>query len=226
MVKRSAFTMIELIFAIVVIAITVISLPMMVQANYKGLEGNVKQEAIFATSAKLMQVLSHAWDGATIDANLSASTINYARVMDTWHNNNYVRKNLVGADDNTSRFRLGHIRQGLHRRFFDTAELAALTPGAGIEGQVGATIVVAAATNGYKYNMQLSVTENNISDVAATFAFDSNATVSSNMKLVTVTTIIDINGNGSYTDAVDESVVLRGYAANIGEVDYNKRTYF
>ena len=45
--KRFGFTMIELIFAIVIIAISVMSLPMMTQVTNKGLEESLVQEAIF-----------------------------------------------------------------------------------------------------------------------------------------------------------------------------------
>ena len=46
--KRLAFTMIELIFAIVIIAITVVSLPMMTQVTASGASDNLEaQEAIF-----------------------------------------------------------------------------------------------------------------------------------------------------------------------------------
>ncbi len=45
---RRAFTLIELIFAIVIIAISVISLPMMTQVTSSGVAGNLEtQEAIF-----------------------------------------------------------------------------------------------------------------------------------------------------------------------------------
>ena len=69
---RSAFTMIELIFAIVVIAIAVISLPMMIQSISKGIEGNIIQEGIFAGSAQLNEATTYAWDESSVeDLNIS-----------------------------------------------------------------------------------------------------------------------------------------------------------
>jgi prepilin-type N-terminal cleavage/methylation domain-containing protein len=50
---RLAFTMIELIFAIVIIAISVMSLPMMTQVTSAGIERNLVQEAIFASVAEI-----------------------------------------------------------------------------------------------------------------------------------------------------------------------------
>lgn len=69
MVRRSAFTLIELIFAIVIIAITVLSVPMMLQINSRGVQAGIDQEAVFAASAKLMQTLAYPWDeySSTVD---------------------------------------------------------------------------------------------------------------------------------------------------------------
>ena len=81
-IVRSAFTMIELIFAIVVIAIAVVSLPMMVQTVSKGIEGNIVQEAIFAGSAQLNEATTYAWDESSVeDLNISE----LARAVNTNH---------------------------------------------------------------------------------------------------------------------------------------------
>ncbi len=219
MVRHYAFTMIELIFAIVVIGITVVSLPMMIQVNQKGVEGNVKQEAIFATSAKMMQVLSFAWDRNSTDTN---GTLNYAKVIDIATGaNNYDR-------NDTSIFRVGHIQQGLHRRFFDQSETIVTNPNTSIEGHAGIAYLDAVDKDGYKYKMRLSTVVSYINDtVSNPFNFTTNNTPPSNIKLITITTTIDGNGDGDYSDGdnIDTQIVLRSYATNIGEIDYNKRTY-
>jgi len=70
--KRFAFTMIELIFAIVIIAISVMSLPMMAVVTQRGMENNIVQEAIFAASAELMGATSGYWDENSMqDINVS-----------------------------------------------------------------------------------------------------------------------------------------------------------
>lgn len=224
MVKRHAFTMIELIFAIVVIAITVISLPVMIQVNFKGIEGNIKQEAIFATSAKMMQVLSFAWDKNTTDANQS---LDYARVMDIGSNNNYTRQDINGIEDNSSIFRIGHVRQGLHRRFFDFNDAIVLGVNNAIEDQAGTTNLTAVDTQGYKYNMQMSTSVNYFNDTIPAGNFNLSGTTSglSNIKLIEIITTIDSNDDGDYTDPTDDQILLRAYATNIGEIDYNKRRY-
>ena len=67
--------MIELIFAIVVIAITVLSLPMMTQVTSKGTEDALVQEVIFAAAAELNQATSYHWDANSIDTNASLAGV-------------------------------------------------------------------------------------------------------------------------------------------------------
>ncbi len=212
---RSAFTMIELIFAIVIIAITVVSLPMMTQVTSKGLEANIAQEAVFATSAKMMQILSFAWDGNSIDANTSKS-LDYAKVIDI-ADNAYARKNATTKlTDTNSTFRIGHVREGLHRRFFDINEN--IVPGVGIEDQNITTTVNGFDKDGYKYNMTLTPTISYVSNDSSTanpFVLNTSTSVNpTNIKMIEITTTINNN-----------IILLRAYASNIGEVDFNKRQY-
>ena len=111
-VSRLAFTMIELIFAIVIIAISVLSLPVMVQITSKGIENNLLQEAIFAASAELMDASSGYWDERSMeDENLS----NLSRVID-----------IGGGCSADNRLRPGHIAQPYHRRCTDSNSAAGL----------------------------------------------------------------------------------------------------
>lgn len=102
---KAAFTMIELIFAIVIIAIAIVSLPMMMQVNSKGMESNLAQAAIFAASVELMQASTGYWDANSLkDISLS----DYSRVI-----------NITGDCNSTTKLRPGHIHQPFHRRCID-----------------------------------------------------------------------------------------------------------
>lgn len=69
---KSAFTLIELIFAIVIISISVISLPLLTQITSKGIESNLIQEAIFIAAAQLNEATTYTWDEhSTNDLNIS-----------------------------------------------------------------------------------------------------------------------------------------------------------
>ena len=194
--KRYAFTMIELIFAIVIIAISVMSLPVMSGATQKGVEEGIVQEAIFASSAELMSALAGYWDENSMeDINVSK----FSRVI-----------NLKGDCDAGTKLRPGHINQPYHRRCLDnitttnpldTADTSKniydLNDIAYIDQDIFISGSVADAT-GYKkiYKGSISVSR------------------SGNVKTV-VSTIKD---NGEVI------VKLKAQSANIGEVDFYKRT--
>ena len=205
---RYAFTMIELIFAIVVIGIAVMSLPTMNQATSSGIEGNLVQEAVFAASTELNQAVSANWDDNSLEPGAPNSL---ARVIEL----------TAGSCDNnpsspTFRQMAGHINQPLHRRCLDsnatslaTADVADVTA-LNDMNKTNATLDNATTDEtGYKLNFTTTVA------IANNAIFDGAA--NPNMKKITVT-IKDATTSAVITELVT-------YSANIGEVDYYKRTY-
>ena len=74
-IKKSAFTLIELIFSIVIIGFAVLSLPIMTQVGTKAIGDSLALEAIFLASSKLNQNLSDL--NATNLDNLTIGTNEY-----------------------------------------------------------------------------------------------------------------------------------------------------
>ena len=208
MQRRYAFTLIELIFAIVIIAISVLSLPMMNQTIEKGVSSNVLQEAIFAASAELNEAITAHWDENSMEPSGSGS---FARVIDA---------SLQNCDNNTSsptyRRMPGHITQPLHRRCLDnnstTPSNTDITDVTSLSDMEHTTLIKifehsTAEASGYKneYKSKLEVTR------PANFNGSND-----NIKQV----------ESTITDSDDNVlIVLRSYSANIGEVDYYKRNY-
>ena len=208
--------MIELIFAIVVIAITVISLPIMTQITSKGIEESIVQEAIFAASAELMGATSFYWDRNSMeDFNLSYSS----RVIDIG--------GLCINDINSTnhRLRLGHIEQPLHRRCLESNNTNASDAAGGdfpglneAAHDSNATFIDSEGANigsatGYKndYNSTISV-------VRSTLPGDFfRGVADSDMKRLTITI--------EHSDTGDDITVLSTYSANIGEIDFFKRGF-
>ena len=204
---RFAFTLIELIFAIVIIGITVISLPMMTQATSKGIEKSIVQEAVFAAAAELNQAVTYFWDKNSMDTADSLSKV----------------INIGGAECNaTTKLRPGHIiSQPLHRRC-SAITLVANAPDTNITNLNNAAggptriYVESGSTTpggifdstGYKqdYNSTVIVNQN--------VRFN-GAAYNPNMKRITVT----------ITNGTDTITKLITYSANIGEVDYYKRSW-
>ncbi|MBA1438422.1 MAG: type II secretion system protein [Epsilonproteobacteria bacterium] len=197
---KMAFTMIELIFAIVVIAITVLSLPIMMQVNSKGVQGNIAQEAIFAASVELMQASTGYWDAHSIkDINLST----YSRVV-----------NISNDCNSTTKLRPGHINQPFHRRCIDDTTITTASNTASGEFTLedlahNSRPLYSGNTNGAAGYKKKNL---NISLAVAQSSTDNN------IKILTAT-VTDPNNNNK--------IVTKLYTqtANIGEPIYYKRTF-
>jgi len=194
--NRFAFTLIELIFAIVIISIAVISLPMMVQITSKGIEESLVQEAIFAASAELMGATSGYWDENSMqDINKS----HLSRVI-----------NLAG-DCNDDKLRPGHIRQPLHRRCLDEDTTVAHDS----ETPIGALDVFdlndAAITQ-----IMFTDEDKEAEGYKDTYTSSIDVNRTDNIKIITSTI-----KNSKDIDIV----ILRTQSANIGEIDYYKRRF-
>ena len=205
--KRFAFSMIELIFAIVVIAISVASVPIMTNAIGDGVKNNLVQEAVFAAAAEMNQVLSYRWDENSIDESIDVNATGLAKVIDP------------GDCNATTRLRPGHTVQPKHRRCLDssTTPISTLGDDAGettvsdiddIDDNIIATKeelfsgAVSAASYKDTYRYSIGVTNSTMDGVTC--------------KEVLVT-IFD-NKNNTLTS-------LKSYSFNIGGIDFHKRVY-
>jgi len=205
-VKKSAFTLIELIFAIMIISIAVISLPVVSQIMNKGIKSSIVQEAIFASATELNEAITQHWDENSIDP---VAPNSYARVID-----------MGTCDNNTSspNYRLmpGHINQPLHRRCLESNTTA-------IAG-TNTTAVEAIEDKAHGYRQiflnptpdKEGYKDKYTSQVVIQTNTNFGGTTDNNMKRITVT-IRD----------KDRHVIssLRTYVANIGETDYYKKAY-
>jgi type II secretory pathway pseudopilin PulG len=209
--------MIELIFAIVIIGITVVSLPMMTQATNKGMENSIVQEAVFAAAAELNEVVTYHWDGNSLEP---GSTDSLAKVIQT--TNTDCENN---ASLSTYRLRPGHIVQPLHRRCLDsnatrpTAD-ANLGPDSifdDIDDPIGPkAMYINNASGGAGVFDSTGYKEEYNSTISVEYAgFGSTAQSEHNMKKITV----------EIKKGSDTITRLVTYSANIGEIDYYKRSY-
>lgn len=202
---KLAFTMIELIFAIVIIAITVLSLPMMTQVTSKGIENNLVQEAIFAASTKINETVSYYWDENSLESGKYLSNV----------------VSVAPSDCNeTTKLRSGHINQPLHRRCIDDTTLRpSTTLGSDsadlddIDDVHGSTTNIFTSTttsaSGYKKNY-------NVTTSVSYASFGTEASTTNNIKKIEVTV----------TDSSSNTITkLNTYVSNIGEIDYLKRSF-
>jgi len=219
---HSAFTMIELIFAIVLIAVVMLTIPTMIQVNNKALEGNAAQEAIFLVSSVLSEATTQLWDASSVDAD--GTTVRLSKVLDVNGTGDaaYDRWNQKdGTLDVNSTVRKGGMEQDLHRMFFSSDTRPAQAAGAAVTlpGSFDSTAV--GTQLGLKTQYTITATRVYVNDTpAAPFEFsiapDANQT---NIKM----TLVEINATIDGTPTVISR--LRAYTCNIGEIDYAKRRF-
>jgi prepilin-type N-terminal cleavage/methylation domain-containing protein len=206
-VRRAAFTLIELIFAIVIIAITVFSLPMMTQITSNNIEDSLVQEAIFAAAAQLNEATSYRWDEHSMNDKLSATfDPSYSRVVNT---------PTGGCVAGTPNRRPGHI----HRLclndlsttpFYSTGSVFSDSLNEAAHGATSIFIATGGTSAaGYKtlYNGSVVINDN------ASFQIANDPNIKE--VLVTIT-------NASTNNVVTK---LRAYSANVGEVKYASKVY-
>ncbi len=205
MVRRAAFTLIELIFAIVIIAISVISLPMMSQTISEGIDANIVQEAIFASATELNEAVTAHWDEASMEAN---TTTSFAKVI------NHGDCNSTQTSDRY-RLRPGHILQPLHRSCLNDLTITAYN--SNTDNNIDSLDDM-----DLEDNLTVgTVDEEGYKDVyRSDVAVDINATFGPTVNSQNIKSIVSTVTKDGVT-----IVVLRTYSANIGEVDYYKRNY-
>ncbi len=215
---RHAFTLIELIFAIVIIAISVMSLPMMNQVIGKNIENSFAQEAIFSAIAEINIATTYVWDENSLLDILSSANELSRVVYTNGTTGDCVDSGQVDTNSIAIMKRTGHV----NRRCLDT--LAVSYTGTDFINSIEATehayISILDVNNsadstsntGYKkeYESELAVER---CDGGTCIDFGDAGNI--NMKEITVT----------IRNASDQTQItlLRTYAANVGEVAYYNR---
>lgn len=236
MVRRHAFTLIELIFAIVLVAIIVLSVPMMNLINAKATEGSIAQEAIFASSAKLMQTLSYPWDENSTDIEqiLEGATVLSGVVKIPFgtasldFNNTVCRPGLIARrcriDQNGSEVNVSNLGDDnvnvLIRGLDDSNGTSNLAAGSEAYKNQYRVVTSIAYVNDNVNSIGGLIDYNASNPFANSFIFSNTSVVGpTNLRVVTVTT--EEFKNGGWAPVT----VLRAYGANIGEIKPYKRTY-
>ncbi|MFA6761237.1 MAG: type II secretion system protein [Sulfuricurvum sp.] len=193
---RKAFTLIELIFALVVISVVITSIPIIMRTTAKSIEDNLVQEAIFATSTQLMETSSLAWDKNSY-ADLVTSGL--FKVVDIYNDCN-----------TTTRQRIGHInRMCLDINSTSPAVDLSMESRSGSDEALIASFVNGDA-QGYKqnYTMDIDILPSDIVD-GGFGAYEDD------IKKVSISIKDEDNG--------DELVKMYLYSTNIGSFPYYKK---
>ncbi len=120
-VKRNGFSLVELVLSIVVIAIALMTVPLMLNQSSKSNQFALMQESILAARTKMGNVLSFKWDHNASDLNGSV-----VRVLDVTDGAAALDR-ITYSDENR---RKGHVKEDRRRRMTDNEMNASL----GLEG--------------------------------------------------------------------------------------------
>ena len=220
---RSAFTMIELIFAIVIISISMLALPMVMQIDAKNQEDALFQEGILITTTKVSQALTFPWDP---NSSPGGALMSLSNVLDTGSASAGVAR-VAGTD-----FRVGHFQETIRRRMTPvSAPRAALAIAGGtnsVANQHGNVEVLGGGQYTYKKQWSAATTVTYVSDftdftqTAIAYDFPTNAGAgggTTNIKMIQVIATDVTPGSAG------NSIELTSYASNIGEQEFYKRRY-
>ena len=210
---RSATSMIELVFAIVIMGIAVMSLPLILTQVESNNAFALQQESILAAKAEIGNILTYEWDANSYDSNDSHSF-----VLTT--NGDSELNPTAGTQR-----RVGHINADYRRKFSPVARQASAIVPDGILNDVddfnGASnpLTVTAGEDAgaldYVFNLNLT-TRVNYADDNATYNisplngfalnFANAPATPTNIKVISVT----VSGG-------DQNITLRSFTCNIGE---------
>lgn len=235
---RRASSMIELVIAIVVMGIAMMTLPLMLEKVQSSNTFAMQQEALLAARTQLGDITTYPWDENSLKSNIVA-------ILDV---NSTLTPVTLQRDSNTSLRRVGHVFADKRRKFFDPLEPnnAATTPanlGIDAGGNIDdiddfantttnllAPILAETTDTGLDYkfdDLNMSIFAHYISDAAnyslqdmATFTFPTPASAvtngSTNIKLIE----LRLSGTG-----LDNNITFRTYATNIGESEILRRDF-
>ena len=233
---RHAFTMIELIFALVIMAVVFVSLPLILVNNQNSLEDNLVQESIFLASSKMNQALTFQWDQNS--SQTGVGTLSTSDVLD-------VTNGPVALDRSTSDYRIGHFQEDKHRRMTPIGNpRSANTIGIEVAGVFddiddfdslnNHNIITTTDEDGYKKQYRADVNVSYVNDNnfinATSYASNSINFVLSPTAVAATTNLKMMAVSIDQEDPTDptgweQTLLLRSFVANIGETDYFKRRY-
>ncbi len=213
--NRHAFTLIELIFAIVFISISILTVPLMIEVNNDSLKRNLAGEAIFLASSVISAGSATAWDDNSIESTGSANVYVTAKILDV---NDLGSGSSYARVSTTQPIRVGGLAQDKHRKFYDynlsKAASAQPKPSQNGDEPLGLAIDASAASvTGYKSAYTVSSKRVYVTDSGSVLYTTSLGGTISNMKMIEV----------SISDADGIVSTLRTYTANIGEAGFAKR---
>lgn len=223
--NRGGFTLIELVVAIVVMAIALMSVPLLLSQTSKSDAFSINQEAILAGATKIGNILTYPWD----DKLVGQLAVKY--ILDVSNGDNELDRSA--ADPNR---RIGNFKANYRRKFNTNETNASLTLGRATDTNTTAyndiddfNGVTESITNGgvgdYLKDFNLTTTVNYIDDNAT---YSSSPTLNINLNTAATaasTNIKLVEVQVTDTTSNEQITTLRAFSANIGSYELIFRTF-
>lgn len=224
---KRGFSLIEVVFAILIISISLMSIPMLLKESAKSNEFSMMQEVILATSTKMGNILSYSWDKNSYD-----SSNKILRTLDVLNGDSELKRVVTTPKfTRDNNLRVGHIFKNQRRRFYDYLKPGFVYPDTTVSSFVKRSIndfyaesKTLGGSGSFDYkdkNMKIVSYIYYVSDRAdysKTHIFANispspkypitNNLKSTNIKMVEVNTTMPILG---------QNIVLRSYVSNVGQ---------
>ncbi len=222
--SKKAIAMIELIFALVIMGIVLMSAPMLIQQSIKSSNVALQQEAIVATASHTSLLLSMYWDEKNTPNEENASDTNYGEILDINRTND---SNFTYPDRNNSSLRsisssiitatinthANHDNNETDIFEFDDVDdfndepfgLMLFNDEISNSDYVDTNITISTSVNFAEDRLQSGLVSN-ILDINLTSTTDST-----NIKFITVNLI------SNYVEELNKSITMKAFSCNIGQ---------
>lgn len=225
--KRAGFSLVELVISIVVIAISVMAIPLMLQESSKNDSFTLTQEVILGAKTKMGNILTYQWDENSTDR----ETEGMIRVLDVQNGDSELDRNGSIALDRENK-RIGHIVRNKRRKMMDednsfpSSVVDGLDDIDDFDGENTQIIVDSGeSADGLDYifkdvNISTSIsyvldqTDYSMQNIDFNLSTTAISVQSTNIKMIEVNVT---------SDSLGTPFVLRAFVSNIGETQLDER---
>ena len=246
---RTGIAMIELIFALVIMGIVMMSAPMLISQSQKSTQVILQQEAIAAGASDLSMIMSRHWDEADTNTTLGAPIVTVSnsggspllRAISTTEprragtpsisNRNF--HDTLGNEQNatiSTNFGPEPDNDDVYNTYDDIDDFATISAdgtltiqGASLRGDIVDTDDNT-GSGGMQFNTQITyvVDANTTFDSSSiTFnPFDTPSTGTSNVKMIQITVT-----SGGNIEELEKTIIFKAFSSNIGEYKLEARSF-
>lgn len=224
--RHSAFTLIEIIVTILILGFIATGMPMIIATDLDTREDSLIQEAIYASTAKMSQILSYKWDEQSNEDN---NTISGSKVLDVTPS----ADTDIALHRNNGKFRAGHFQETGRRSMYSDAVFASalgkdLNDNDDIDDATSLDsnfLTGTSSAEGYKDSYTMDIHTSYIIDTSSdsylsttqnNFEFENETNNITNIKRIQID-VLDANKQRLFT--------LRTYSCNIGESSIASRIF-